>query len=82
MSYVPTISMAGRRPRQKFRTKTRPEKAPSGSASSPSVAGFGGGKAEPVWRCVEGCGACCKLDKGPAFATPEEIFEEPCDVEV
>ncbi|KAK4800806.1 hypothetical protein SAY86_021293 [Trapa natans] len=83
MSYVPTISMAGRRPRQKVRTKTRPEKVSSSSASSSSsVAGFGGGKTEPVWRCVDGCGACCKLDKGPDFASPEEIFENPKDVEV
>ncbi|KAK4772978.1 hypothetical protein SAY87_027997 [Trapa incisa] len=81
MSYVPTISMAGRRPRQKVRTKTRPEKVSSSSSSS-SVAGFGGGKTEPVWRCVDGCGACCKLDKGPDFASPEEIFENPKDVEL
>lgn len=79
--YLPSISMAGCRPRQKVQTKTRPGKSKSGRGGS-SVAGFGGRKIEPVWRCVEGCGACCKLDKGPAFATPEEIFEDPRDVEV
>ncbi|KAE9619466.1 hypothetical protein Lalb_Chr02g0153401 [Lupinus albus] len=43
--------------------------------------GFGENK-EPLWQCVEGCGACCKLDKDPSFATPEEIFTDPSDVEV
>ncbi|KAF0911912.1 hypothetical protein E2562_012739 [Oryza meyeriana var. granulata] len=28
------------------------------------------------WKCAAGCGACCKLDKGPDFPTPEEIFAE------
>lgn len=79
--YHPSINMAGRQPRQKVQTKTRPGKSKSGRGGS-SAAGFGGRKIEPVWRCVEGCGACCKLDKGPAFATPEEIFEDPRDVEV
>ncbi|XAR69007.1 hypothetical protein NMG60_11000439 [Bertholletia excelsa] len=45
--------------------------------------GFGGESSnEPRWRCVEGCGACCKLNKGPSFATPEEIFEDPSDVQL
>ncbi|XP_021637939.2 uncharacterized protein LOC110633572 isoform X2 [Hevea brasiliensis] len=37
---------------------------------------------EQLWRCVEGCGACCKLAKGPSFATPEEIFTDPSDIEL
>ncbi|EAY90109.1 hypothetical protein OsI_11675 [Oryza sativa Indica Group] len=28
------------------------------------------------WKCAAGCGACCKLDKGPDFPSPEEIFAE------
>uniref|UniRef100_J3LNZ5 Uncharacterized protein n=1 Tax=Oryza brachyantha TaxID=4533 RepID=J3LNZ5_ORYBR len=28
------------------------------------------------WKCAAGCGACCKLDKGPDFPAPEEIFAE------
>ncbi|KAL2936703.1 1 4-beta-D-glucan cellobiohydrolase CEL6A [Bienertia sinuspersici] len=45
--------------------------------------GFGEKKRkEPVWQCVQGCGACCKLDKGPTFATPEEIFDDPSDIEL
>ncbi|KAM0842587.1 hypothetical protein ACQ4PT_058294 [Festuca glaucescens] len=28
------------------------------------------------WRCATGCGACCKLDKGPEFPTPDEIFSD------
>ncbi|KAJ8452923.1 hypothetical protein Cgig2_014686 [Carnegiea gigantea] len=39
-------------------------------------------KKEPLWQCVKGCGACCKLAKDPTFATPEEIFENPSDVEL
>ncbi|WCJ34619.1 hypothetical protein M5689_015917 [Euphorbia peplus] len=44
--------------------------------------GFGGQKKEEVWGCVEGCGACCKMVKGPSFPTPEEIFTKPSDVEL
>ncbi|XP_047956135.1 uncharacterized protein LOC125201888 [Salvia hispanica] len=43
--------------------------------------GFGREKKSPVWQCVEKCGACCKLDKGPTFPSPEEIFDNPSDVE-
>ncbi|CAM0873564.1 unnamed protein product [Alopecurus aequalis] len=28
------------------------------------------------WRCATGCGACCKLDKGPEFPTADEIFAD------
>ncbi|KAK9985391.1 hypothetical protein SO802_030342 [Lithocarpus litseifolius] len=49
---------------------------------SPSSVGFGSRRKEPLWRCVEGCGACCKLDKGPSFPTPEEIFTDPRDIEL
>ncbi|KAL6878332.1 hypothetical protein ACP4OV_012502 [Aristida adscensionis] len=31
------------------------------------------------WKCAAGCGACCKLDKGPDFPTPEEIFADHPD---
>lgn len=44
--------------------------------------GFGGKRNDPTWQCIQGCGACCKLDKGPSFATPEEIFDDPSDVKV
>jgi hypothetical protein len=49
---------------------------------SPSSVGFGRRRKEPLWQCVEGCGACCKLDKGPSFVTPEEVFSDPLDIEV
>ncbi|KNA12698.1 hypothetical protein SOVF_123600 [Spinacia oleracea] len=39
-------------------------------------------KKEPLWQCVQDCGACCKLSKGPTFATPEEIFDNPSDIEL
>ncbi|XP_038720532.1 uncharacterized protein LOC120013010 [Tripterygium wilfordii] len=44
--------------------------------------GFGGDRKEPLWSCVKGCGACCKLAKGYSFATPEEIFTDPKDIEL
>lgn len=44
--------------------------------------GFTSNKKEPVWQCVKSCGACCKLDKGPSFPSPDEIFDDPSDVEV
>lgn len=35
------------------------------------------------WKCASGCGACCKLDKGPDFPTPDEIFaDHPDDLHV
>ncbi|XP_039115663.1 uncharacterized protein LOC120251192 [Dioscorea cayenensis subsp. rotundata] len=45
-------------------------------ASRDRVTGFGKGekKMAPKWQCSRGCGACCKLDKGPSFPSPEEIF--------
>ncbi|KAL5976178.1 hypothetical protein ACLOJK_020508 [Asimina triloba] len=52
------------------------------SSSSARKTGFGAGGRKEEWRCIGGCGACCKLDKGPSFATPEEIFESPSDVQV
>ncbi|PON72804.1 zinc/iron-chelating domain protein [Parasponia andersonii] len=64
------VSM-GSRPRQAAKT-----------TQSQSRIGFGGDRKEPLWQCVEGCGACCKLNKGPSFATPEEIFDDPSDIQL
>ncbi|XP_010691458.2 uncharacterized protein LOC104904779 [Beta vulgaris subsp. vulgaris] len=45
--------------------------------------GFGDKKKqEQLWQCVQSCGACCKLAKDPTFATPEEIFDNPSDIEL
>eukprot|EP01018_Ginkgo_biloba_P012055 Gb_35668 [translate_table: standard] len=44
--------------------------------------GFAAKQEEVTWTCVKGCGACCKLDKGPSFPSPEEIFDDPVDVTV
>ncbi|KAK1400088.1 Retinoic acid-induced 3 [Heracleum sosnowskyi] len=44
--------------------------------------GFNNVKKEPVWQCVKSCGACCKLDKGPSFPSPDEIFDDPSDIEL
>ncbi|KAK9291151.1 hypothetical protein L1049_009339 [Liquidambar formosana] len=68
--------------RQQQRGKAKTQKKQSRSSGGGASVGFGGQKKEPSWRCVQNCGACCKLDKGPAFATPEEIFEDPSDISV
>jgi len=40
-------------------------------------------KRQVRWKCASGCGACCKLDKGPDFPTPDEIFaDHPDDLQV
>ncbi|XP_043701639.1 uncharacterized protein LOC122652051 [Telopea speciosissima] len=44
--------------------------------------GFGTDRKDPLWRCAQGCGACCKLQKGPSFASPEEIFHDPSDIQL
>ncbi|MFS8019716.1 hypothetical protein Hanom_Chr15g01406971 [Helianthus anomalus] len=51
------------------------------SCSSSNTAGFGAKKKEALWQCVTNCGACCMLDKGPSFPSPEEIFEDSCDIQ-
>lgn len=74
-----SVIFAARRSPQKGKLKNA--KVP-GATPKLSNTGFGTSKKEPLWRCVEGCGACCKLAKGPAFATPEEIFTKPSDIEL
>ncbi|XP_074368904.1 uncharacterized protein LOC141708946 isoform X1 [Apium graveolens] len=56
--------------------KNKPTKNKSNSV------GFTSNKKEAVWQCVKSCGACCKLDKGPSFPSPDEIFDDPSDVEL
>ncbi|KAJ0557616.1 putative zinc-or iron-chelating domain containing protein [Helianthus annuus] len=69
---------ATEKPRQvKLSTKTH--KKASGSSTT---AGFGAKKKEALWQCVTNCGACCKLDKGPSFPSPEEIFEDSSDIQL
>lgn len=60
--------------------KTKPENM---RPTTTSTSGFSGRTTkELTWKCVEDCGACCKLAKDFAFVTPDEIFEDPDDVEV
>ena len=70
-----TVFCVARGPQQRTNMKVE-------AKQSPSSVGFGSRRNEPLWRCVEGCGACCKLDKGPSFVTPEEIFSDPTDIQV
>ncbi|KAJ8899875.1 hypothetical protein K2173_019578 [Erythroxylum novogranatense] len=71
------VILAAHRPRRRENVAKKSE--PKQVANS---RGFGGKRKETNWRCVEGCGACCKLAKGPAFTTPEEIFTDPSDIEL
>ena len=75
-----SVIFAARRPPQKGKLKNA--KLPEATPKLGRTTGFDTSKKEPLWRCVEFCGACCKLAKGPAFATPEEIFTNPSDIEV
>lgn len=75
LSPCTTVCPVARRPQMRARTKAE-------AKQSPSSVGFGRRRNEPLWRCVEGCGACCKLDKGPSFVTPEEVFSDPLDIEL
>ncbi|KAK7345633.1 hypothetical protein VNO77_16241 [Canavalia gladiata] len=69
------VTSAARRPRQTAKVRTEKKQRQNSL-------GFGGDKKEPRWHCVEGCGACCKLQKGPSFPSPEEIFTDPSDVQL
>nr|GLL41002.1 uncharacterized protein LOC109180046 [Ipomoea trifida] len=52
---------------------TKPSTAVPSTTNNPP--GFGGKAKNPVWQCVQNCGACCKLDKGPDFPSPEELYK-------
>lgn len=77
LSSFTVSSVARRRPRQTAEKTTSLHKK-----QSHATVGFGGRNKDELWRCVEGCGACCKLHKGPSFPSPQEIFTHPSDVEV
>ncbi|XP_023518453.1 uncharacterized protein LOC111781942 [Cucurbita pepo subsp. pepo] len=64
------------------RSKQIPTKDTETKQGRRTNAGFAGKRKEELWQCVEGCGACCKLAKGPSFASPEEIFQNPSDIEL
>ncbi|KAI5682195.1 hypothetical protein M9H77_03423 [Catharanthus roseus] len=83
-----TVRSMASRPRQGPKSKNEFTRNRSGrspdqnsNTSTTSTTGFGNKKREPQWQCVQNCGACCKLDKGPTFPSPEEIFEDPSDVQ-
>ncbi|XP_020207617.1 uncharacterized protein LOC109792610 [Cajanus cajan] len=70
-----SVTSAARGPRQPAKVKTEKKQRQCSL-------GFGGDKKETKWQCVEGCGACCKLQKGPSFPSPEEIFDDPSHVQL
>ncbi|CAN8237459.1 unnamed protein product [Cochlearia groenlandica] len=73
-----TIISATRR----FQVKAKKTK-PANKRPTTSQGGFSSrATKELTWKCVENCGACCKLAKDFAFATPDEIFDDPDDVEL
>lgn len=85
------IQSAAGQPRRGRNSKNTQKSKQNGKTSKPSTAvtsttsnpsGFGGKGKNPVWQCVQNCGACCKLDKGPDFPSAEEIFDDPSDIQV
>lgn len=91
---VLTAAMAalGKQSRQKQNPKTQNGKRKITTTTNPGVppaatvkkttSGFNRRNKEPSWQCVQNCGACCKLEKGPNFPSPEEIFDDPSDIEL
>lgn len=67
-----------RRPNSK---KSNTQKKNQNTVATSSL-GFSSKTKDPVWQCVERCGACCKLEKGPTYPSPDEIFDDPSDVQV
>ncbi|CAA2984649.1 Hypothetical predicted protein [Olea europaea subsp. europaea] len=74
---VPPVSLAANRKRRQRPPAKTPNKDQNQNLPQNPALGFGIKKKNPVWQCVQNCGACCKLDKG--F---EEIFEDPSDIEI
>lgn len=62
--------------------KKQGSKSKGSTKSKNSSLGFTSKKKDAVWQCVKSCGACCKLDKGPSFPSPDEIFDDPSDIQV
>ncbi|KAL8158659.1 hypothetical protein V2J09_000196 [Rumex salicifolius] len=82
---LPSVTCRARPPGKSKAPKiNRRENANGDSAAEFGVGIIGTGKVkkEPLWQCVKGCGACCKLNKGPEFASPEEIFDNAEDIEL
>ncbi|XP_010452115.1 PREDICTED: uncharacterized protein LOC104734277 [Camelina sativa] len=79
-----TIISAATRRSQVSQPKSKKSKPENKRPTTTSTSGFSSGRTtkELTWKCVEGCGACCKLAKDFAFATPDEIFDDPDDVEL
>lgn len=78
----PTIlSAAGHSRRRPNSKKSNTQKKNQNTVATSSL-GFSSKTKDPVWQCVERCGACCKLEKGPTYPSPDEIFDDPSDVQV
>lgn len=87
-----TVITSAKKPRQRPNLKTQSGKQKTTTTTiTPGVpaatvmkttSGFNSRNKEPNWQCIQNCGACCKLEKGPNFPTAEEIFDDPSDIEV
>ncbi|KAL5210465.1 hypothetical protein ABZP36_006088 [Zizania latifolia] len=77
-SIVGLSSSGGRRRKGGWRGKAMPQPQPQPQPQQQKEV-----KRVVRWKCATGCGACCKLDKGPDFPTPEEIFaDHPDDLQL
>ncbi|EOA21454.1 hypothetical protein CARUB_v10001846mg, partial [Capsella rubella] len=79
---ISTTIVSATRRSQVSQPKAKKAKPENKRPMTTSTSGFSGRTKELTWQCVEGCGACCKLAKDFAFATPDEIFDDPDDVEL
>uniref|UniRef100_A0A453PPW9 Zinc/iron-chelating domain-containing protein n=1 Tax=Aegilops tauschii subsp. strangulata TaxID=200361 RepID=A0A453PPW9_AEGTS len=80
-SEIPSNKKANARPakdRRKVRPAEEAPQGPSGQGQEIELRKQPPEKPKRVvrWRCATGCGACCKLDKGPEFPTPDEVFAD------
>ncbi|PHT38376.1 hypothetical protein CQW23_21949 [Capsicum baccatum] len=88
--FATVVTAARRRPnpnpqignKRKLTTPNPSVPPPPAITVKKTTSGFNGRNKEPKWQCVEKCGACCKLEKGPNFPSAEEIFDDPSDVEL
>ncbi|MFS7894791.1 hypothetical protein Hanom_Chr00s002077g01691571 [Helianthus anomalus] len=76
---IAVVKPAATEKQRQVKLSTKSHKKASGSSNT---VGFGAKKKKALWQCVTNCGACCKLDKGPSFSSPEEIFDDSSDIQV
>ncbi|VAI50016.1 uncharacterized protein LOC125514832 [Triticum urartu] len=75
-SEIPSNKKPNAKDRRKVRPAAEESQGPSGQEIELRKQPPEKPKRVVRWRCATGCGACCKLDKGPEFPTPDEVFAD------